>query len=758
MNTRRRKKDSRLESNRYQPLEARHMLTIMVELIDGDLILDSSQRQTTEVETLRVSDTGEKLVFSLESTLFKGMESDVWHFNNPHEIVVAKSSIADGSVANIRMNLGSHAHMDVLFDNNVDLHDLTGALEIESPVAVRQTGSLLVPELRVAAPIIQLDSLQNDFDTFSYYTFSRIDAETISLGDIDDLTINALSFDGSLNIRSASVHLNDSIKAQSIAFRIQNGVTQSSETQLSANQLLISGSGNVNLNNPENRIFAVGGRLTGDLILSSTRPLTIDRLDETFVGFNGLEVNGSFTLNSMASSFDLTQRDDSRLFVSGTTTLNLPETGSAILVTGDMDGDGLTDNNLGTLTVSNGQRVEVVDSNNLILGAIELGLSLFVRTGAMQPGRLTLLGDIHATNSILLQSSAGIVQSSGTLQTNRLFLGGSTSEQGRGNFTLLGQNVASEISANVLAGSLDLFLANDVVISKSRFEFQDGSILAFPGVRTSQRFAISAGKIADADNTEIIVGGDLLLTSKQDIDLADDNSNTLMVVKKTQIQSLADANIGTAGLVHSGSLSYSLTGNLNFHQFSQVLISGNNHSARLNLDSNGSILMQAGASVVATQTAALKALDRIELATLPTQSINFQDLHLLATNGIDVGGFNNATIFRTHFVSEGEVSISQAGFLNLFDASRSGPLTLNATQTIRDSASATLDVDGNALFHSEVGVSLGDDITNRYLICGTADFDVTSFVLLDPAGDITIRDHQVNVGVFQNIHIDSTDC
>jgi hypothetical protein len=231
----------------------------------------------------------------------------------------------------------------------------------------------------------------------------------------------------------------------------------------------------------------------------------------------------------------------------------------------------------------------------------------------------------------------------------------------------------------------------------------------------------------------------------------------MTVGQQTMVNALSVVNLGAMGSFTSSSINVNSPQNVDVRQSNDIVFEGSNSSRRFHIVTDGNLGMADAASLTAEFASTFNALGTIRLADSASTSVALADTFLFAGTGIVVGGFSNATMNRVQFVSAGDVEIHQVGFLAMMGPCSAANLLLESTMNIRDAANLTLDVTGDAIFRA-VGASLADDETNVYRICGNTFFDVSSFVLVDEPGSVTMTSHSVKDLAFASIAIDSTVC
>ena len=201
------------------------------------------------------------------------------------------------------------------------------------------------------------------------------------------------------------------------------------------------GSGNFILDGA-NSVNNLAANLQNDLTFDDAITLNIADLTYasscgTNVAIGGATIGGNLELDVTG---DITQ--SALIAVAGT---------SLLTATGDICLTNTANNFVGQVTAT-GSTIELVDSNALNVGVINAVDDIFLRSGAIGAGALSLNGSLTtsaAAGQILLQSNSGVSQFAGVITTNDLLLGGDAAGEGSGDFVLSGANAVDRVAADL---------------------------------------------------------------------------------------------------------------------------------------------------------------------------------------------------------------------------------------------------------------------------------------------------------------------
>lgn len=305
---------------------------------------------------------------------------------------------------------------------------------------------------------------------------------SITIYDINDLALGDLTATLDAAFRSGvggsgRIVLDGDIEVTStggqVLLQSDSGVIQKSG-KVASSELLLGSSketdarrGNFILDG-SNEIEKIASRIDGSLSLTNT--IDVEVADLTFTSATGCVNDVNIIGIDLRGNFDITLADAnitqvSGVHVTGTTTANVVDgpdvdgiaTGHVCFSGGDSDGDGFNDNDFSTVRVIHATDAEFTDTNNMTVLSANVENQLRFWTGAgIQPdgitptlGRLTLAGDVNGFR-VLLQSSNGVIQTSGGITAEELMLGGDDLlSEGTGDFVMLGPNQITTLTANL---------------------------------------------------------------------------------------------------------------------------------------------------------------------------------------------------------------------------------------------------------------------------------------------------------------------
>ena len=164
--------------------------------------------------------------------------------------------------------------------------------------------------------------------------------------------------------------------------------------------------------------------------------------------FAGINVATDLTL----ISGDIIQDSDAPVIVGGTATRwSRPGlSGSRLATVKEESAMVLNDNDFNTCWRSFAATdAEVVDRNDLVVTGASVTNQLWLAAGDVDPGQLTLTGNLTAGSQILLQASNGVEQTGGVITTTTLFLGGDGANESSGDFNLEQNNVVDQLAAQL---------------------------------------------------------------------------------------------------------------------------------------------------------------------------------------------------------------------------------------------------------------------------------------------------------------------
>ena len=365
----------------------------------------------------------------------------------------------------------------------------------------------------------------NDNDFNMLEIVAATDAEVV---DRNDLVVTNASVTNQLwlaagDVDSGQLTLAGNLTAGSqILLQASNGVEQTGGV-ITTTTLFLGGdganeaSGDFNLEQ-NNVVDQLAAQLNDSLSFTNVVDLAIVKANYVSVcdpsdveSFAGINVATDLTL----ISGDIIQDSDAPVIVGGTATLE--STGVIWLTFGDCDGgvsDGLNDNDFNTLEIVAATDAEVVDRNGLVVTGASVTNQLWLAAGDVDPGQLTLTGNLTAGSQILLQASNGVEQTGGVITTTTLFLGGDGANESSGDFNLEQNNVVDQLAAQLndslsFTNVVDLTLVKDNYVSVC----DPADVESFAGINVATDLTLISGDIIQDSDAPVIVGGTATLES-----------------------------------------------------------------------------------------------------------------------------------------------------------------------------------------------------------------------------------------------------
>ncbi|MFK7767220.1 MAG: hypothetical protein AB8B55_08355 [Mariniblastus sp.] len=333
---------------------------------------------------------------------------------------------------------------------------------------------------------------------------------TVELVDRNDLSVGAINAVDDIFLRSGAVdsgsltidgNLTATAVDSQILLQSDSGVTKSAASTITAAELILGGdlvdegSGTFALTTGVT-VERVAAALQNDLLLVNLADLeiadlTYDSACLTTEAVCGLNVGGNLSLRVDGA---LTQ--SAAAIVQGTTSITAAD--EICLTGGDCTGDGLNDNDFVGEVTASGATVEIVDSNDLIVGDINAIADIFLRSGDNGVGALTLNGDLTTTalaGQVLLQSDSGVTQAAASvITTDQLLMGGDLADEGSGVFDLTGDNVVNTIASTVV-GELSFINTLPVIVGNLNYVSVCGTNEAIVGLSATDKIRLAADGI-----------------------------------------------------------------------------------------------------------------------------------------------------------------------------------------------------------------------------------------------------------------------
>ena len=279
-------------------------------------------------------------------------------------------------------------------------------------------------------------------------------------------------------------------------------MTNRQRQEIDADELILTGQGNFELDNAANDLNDIAADVDGRLEIVSATSLNV----------TGISVTGDLDLQ--IDSGDLTQSADASIVVGGDTFLTTTS-GDICLAGGDCDGDGENDNDFNRVTVVSANEVEIADSNDIsIIGLNVNGDAAIIAGDSASTGQIILDGNLFTT-ALLLQSDNGVEQLSGAISADQLLLDVTGDVHLCFDNQIGSATIAGQVSANVDG---DLFVRNNNAVELIDLEFttKSGTTVSHNQFNVANDLSvISSGENTSAifDSTQINVGGETQLLS-----------------------------------------------------------------------------------------------------------------------------------------------------------------------------------------------------------------------------------------------------
>ena len=294
----------------------------------------------------------------------------------------------------------------------------------------------------------------------------------VSDGIFSDASNSDIVVSNDAKFSADGINLSRNLTATTVFFDSTDGVTQAASSTIDASDLLLRGQGNFLLiadNDIGGETFAgrLAADITGSLNLTNDHAIEVSRLtcgSTTIVGVNIDQLAGAGgDLNLIVTDDSISQQADAPITVAGDTTIQVG-TGSVGLTFGDGNGDTINDNDLNTLVIVDATAAEIVDRNDLTVNSANVADRLQLQAGSVDPGNLTLVGNLNAENQVLLQASNGVSQTGGVITTGELLLGGDTAIESTGVYDLINDNVVDQLAFSIV-GTLNFNNVGDFEVT-----------------------------------------------------------------------------------------------------------------------------------------------------------------------------------------------------------------------------------------------------------------------------------------------------
>ncbi len=748
----------------YSRLENRQLLAVdfaINSLNVSTLVISNELGGSSTADEIVVKDAGSHYALTITSgDLFSGSEIDGLLFTDvvPDTLYVSKQLFTAGIAHGLAFDLRDVKKTDIRFLEKVDFTLITTPLSFFTEGNITQSGPLVTNDLKLIAENVFLENPENQFGIVERAVDPSLVTYVFSVAESGTMNVQGVRAEKLIQLSADKIQLNGLMKSgRNAVLQAPAGIEQGPNGELQVGGLVVVSAADVDLPNFKNTVRFIAGNVSGNLNLGIDSPLRISQIKPTADEWKGLTVLGDLSISSQDDA-RVDQTKDAAMVVAGASTFDLGG-GDVYLSGGDNNADQINDNNFNVVkAIAN--NVEIVDFNNLDVADLTATGRSWLAAGTGGAGRLTLKGEIVSKFALLLQASSGIVQTAGSLETFSLMIGGDQNEESSGNVILTSEaNVFERLATRLRVGSAQLVSTSAVMLTDASFDsMNSGVVEMLEGVRIPGHFSLTADNIFDTADADLLVGRDLTLKSAHQIFLGDDGQNTIIGGRFASLEAGEAIQLGGAGVANLRYVNLNALNEVVINQFGDLTLTGNNTAKSFQLTSAGSLTSLEGTQLTATSPSRFQAGDRIVLADTPDRRVTLGDAHFLAASEITVGGFANARIGRTRFESDGVVSISQEGFLNLFGQNYAGQLNLFSSSVIRDAATASLEVKGETTLRASRGVSLADSATNSYHFCGQVVFDVIEYALVHEPGMVTIPAHSVRDGAFASLSIDMDGC
>ena len=222
--------------------------------------------------------------------------------------------------------------------------------------------------------------------------------------------------------------------------------------------------------------------VTAAIGLTATANATI--VNATAIEFERSNVAGDLEATTVTGNIV----QNGNMTVGGTTNLSVTVATDIICLTN-------FGNDFGDEVSASAATVEIVDRNTLVVGDITAIDDIFLRSGAVEAGSITLRGDLTTSvlsGQILIQSNSGATQAATSIiTTNELLVGGNLAGEGSGLFDLSGNNAVAAIAANI-SGELDFVNANALTVSSLSYVSACGKTEVIVGADVADKIRINA--------------------------------------------------------------------------------------------------------------------------------------------------------------------------------------------------------------------------------------------------------------------------
>ena len=488
---------------------------------------------------------------------------------------------------------------------------------------------------------------------------------------------------------SGSIAILAPLSAPTLLLDAGDGITQDSLGVISADELILTGTGAFDLGSAGNSVVDFAAAIDGNLIFNETDGFSIATIEYGEEFFNGVVVAGDV---EMVTAGDLGQQSTAPIIVGGNAILNAA--GVIQLDGASSDGEGPNENDFNTIQIV-ATGADVADANDLVVLGADIVERLRLAAGTADAnladaadGQLLLQGDLNVGQQVLLQASASVLQSSGIITTGDLLLGGEQQVDGNGKFELLSANDVQRLASNI-AG--ELRFANSVTLAVAELNFEsffdpvletidgvatsgsdavlivDGSLMIEASINTgagdvflnvSNDVSQSATGIVIAAGLGLDVGGDVVLAAENLVDvLAGEiagsvmlNNSVDLVVSSVTVGEESSFEMFVNGLVAGGDVKLVVGGNLDVVEA---------------FDIDGNVILDISGDVAQTETGVVVASGLGLMVDGETVLNAANDVAVLAAEN---GGFTLVNVVGDAIVDSVSVDSMMVTGLNTVDA------------------------------------------------------------------------------------------
>lgn len=282
-------------------------------------------------------------------------------------------------------------------------------------------------------------------------------------------------------LRGSEIQVNQVINVLDTFLESETTITQTAA--VTGDSLMLRSNGDATLGTANN-VTTLAAEIEGNFNYSSDIEFWIGQLT-----YDGTTISGASVENGVDNNFTITTTDDDvhqfldgPVVVEGELNINIG-LGCLDFVFGDGDADTVNDNDFGVIVINSAQRVEIVSRNDMTTNAINVSDQIRLQS---EIGTIHLVGDLVATNKVLLQAGNGVQQDpddmgiEGIINTAALMLSGD------GAFVLDHQNeVGDAVNKGELAveinGTFDFTNIFELTSKTLDFDLKDGSTFTING-------------------------------------------------------------------------------------------------------------------------------------------------------------------------------------------------------------------------------------------------------------------------------------